>query len=125
MKPDGYWTCYKEIIGTLLPHWNEPFSEYFDTGKLTAIRNTYGADLYKECHTDALSAATKMGNATVHLMSCGVICKPVFAQDDCHDDFIAVFGLGNLTEKRIAEIVKKNDALCIFQRSCYKKYGKT
>jgi len=123
MKPAGYWPCYGEIIGVLLnkPHWYEPFAEYFDAEKLSAIRATYGADLYKECYTAALAAAVNMGNTLVHLMACGVTCKSIFAVDDCHDDFIAVFGLGNLTEKRILEIIKKNNLLCIFQRSSYEK----
>lgn len=123
MKPAGYWPCYNEIIGALRdkPRWYQPFAEYFNIEKLDAIRDVYGADLYKECHADALAAAIKMGNVLVHLMACGVTCKPVFAEDDCHHDFIAVFGLGNLTEGRIAKIVKAAGALCVFHRSCYEK----
>lgn len=123
MKPAGYWPCYNEIIGALRdkPRWYQPFTEYFDVEKLDAIRDAYGADLYEGCHADALAAAIKMGNVLVHLMACGVTCKPVFAEDDCHHDFIAVFGLGNLTERRIAQIVEAAGPLCVFQRSCYGK----
>ena len=123
MEPAGYWACHNEIIGALLPHWNEPFAEYFDTGKLAAIRDAYGDGLYETCREDVLASAVKMGNIAVHLMACGVACKPIFARDDCHDDFIAVFGLGSLTERRISEIVKAGGSLCIFQRSSYEKYA--
>lgn len=62
MKPAGYWPCYNEIMGSLLdnPCLYQPFSEYFNIGKLDAIRDTYGAELYKECYTDALTAAIKI-----------------------------------------------------------------
>ncbi len=123
MKPAGYWACRNEIVGALLPHWNEPFAEYFDAEKLAAVRDTYDDSLYETCRGDVLASAVKMGNITVHLMMCGVTCKPIFAQDDCHDDFIAVFGLGNLSERRISEIVKTGGSLCIFQRSYYEKYA--
>lgn len=123
MKSAGYWACHNEIIGALLPRWNEPFMEYFDANKLAAIRDAYGDDLYEMCREAVLASAVKMGNITVHLMMCGVTCKPIFARDGCHDDFIAIFGLGNLTEKRISEIVKSGGSLCIFQRSSYEKYA--
>ena len=57
MKPAGYWACHNEIIGALLPHWNEPFAEYFDTEKLAAIRDAYGTALYRACREDVLASA--------------------------------------------------------------------
>lgn len=126
MKQAGYWPCYNAVVDALLenPHWYQPFAEYFDIDKLDQVRDTYGVDLYRECRNAVQAAAIRMGNAVVHLSACGVTCKPIFARDDCHEDFIAVFGLGNLTEQRINEIVKRNNTLCIFQRSSYNKYDK-
>lgn len=117
MKPTGYWSCYSKIIDALLdiPHWYEPFTEYFDVEKLDAIRGTYGADLYKKCHADAQKAAAKMWNVLVHLMAYSVTCKPIFAQDDRHVDFVAVFDVGDLTKSRINEIIKSHNTYCIFQ----------
>ena len=61
MKPAGYWPCRNEIINAHLiaPHKYEPFTEFFDAEKLAEIRDKYGADLYKECYSDALREVTE------------------------------------------------------------------
>lgn len=66
MKPTGYWPCRNEIINAHLsaPHKYEPFTELFDTEKLGEIRSKYGADLYKECYTDALYEVVEAANVT-------------------------------------------------------------
>ena len=78
MKPTGYWPCHNEIINAHLsaPHKYEPFTELFDTEKLDEIRSKYGADLYKECYTDALYEVVEAANVTAHLRLLGVSCKP-------------------------------------------------
>lgn len=64
MKPDEYWLCRNEIVNAHLstPHKYEPFTELFDVEKLDEIRDHYGADLYKECYTDALREVMELFN---------------------------------------------------------------
>ena len=79
MKPTGYWPCRNEIINAHLsaPHKYEPFTELFDTEKLDEIRSKYGADLYKECYTDALYEVVEAANVTSHLRLLGVSLRPL------------------------------------------------
>lgn len=87
----------------------------FDTEKLDEIRSKYGADLYKECYTDALYEVMEAANVTAHLRLLGVSCKPIFTPDDCHVNYIAVFSLGNVTAPRINEIATKAGLCVLFQ----------
>lgn len=117
MKTAGYWPCRNEIINAHLstPHKYEPFTELFDIEKLDEIRNKYGADLYKECYTDALHEVIELSNIVTHLRALGVNCKPIFTPDDCHVNYIAVFSLGNTTAQRINEIAKTKGVCILFQ----------
>ena len=58
MKDSGYFACKNEIMAARLstPHKYEAFTEFFDVDRLDAIRDEYGADLYRECYADALEA---------------------------------------------------------------------
>lgn len=69
MKTAGYWPCRNEIINAHLstPHKYEPFTELFDVGQLAAIRDKYGADLYRECYADAAHEVMEAANVTTHL----------------------------------------------------------
>ena len=117
MKTAGYWPCRNEIINAHLstPHKYEPFTELFDVGQLAAIRDKYGADLYRECYADAAHEVMEAANVTTHLRALGVECKPIFTPDDCHVNYIAVFSLGNTTAQRINEIARKADLCVLFQ----------
>ena len=121
MKPAGYWPCRNEIINAHLstPHKYEPFTEFFDTEQLSSIRDKYGADLYRECYTDALHEVMQAANVTTHLRAIGVACKPIFTPDSCHTNYIAVFSLGNSTAQRINEIVGKSGLCVLFRCSTH------
>ena len=117
MKSAGYWACRNEIVNAHLdtPHKYEPFTELFDTEKLDEIRDHYGVDLYKECYADALNEVMELANVVTHLRTLGVDCKPIFTEDDCHVNFIAVFALGNTTADRINQLAKKHALNVLFQ----------
>ena len=57
-KTAGYIACYKAIEAALLeaPEVYQAFTQYFDTDKLSEIRDTFGFDLYSECMHDAQKA---------------------------------------------------------------------
>ena len=117
MKSAGYWPCRNEIIKAHLdaPHKYETCVELFDTEKLDAVRDHYVADLYKECYLDALDEVMTMSNVVTHLRMLGVDCKPIFTEDDCHVNFIAVFALGNTNADRINRLAKKHALNVLFQ----------
>lgn len=117
MKTAGYWPCRNEIINAHLstPHKYEPFTELFDVERLAAIRDKYGADLYRECYADAAAEVMQAANVTTHLRALGVDCKPIFTPDNCHVNFIAVFSLGSTTAPRINEIATKSGLCVLFQ----------
>lgn len=117
MKTAGYWPCRNEIIAAHLstPHKYEPFTELFDADQLDAIRDKYGADLYRECCADVGREIMAVADIVTYLRMLGVECKPSFTPDDCHANFIAVFSLGNTTAQRINEIARKADLCVLFQ----------
>lgn len=117
MKSAGYWPCRNEIINARLsaPHKYEPFTELFNAEQLDSIRDKYGVDLYLECYTDALDEVMTMSNVVTHLQMLGVDCKPIFTEDDCHMNFIAVFALGYTTADRINRLAKKHALNVLFQ----------
>lgn len=117
MKTSGYWPCRNEIIAAHLsaPHKYEPFTELFDVEQLDAIRDKYGADLYRQCYADAQREVTKAANVTMHLCTLDVKCKPIFTPDDCHVNYIAVFSLGSTTAQHINEIAGRAGLCVLFQ----------
>lgn len=121
MKSAGYWPCRHEIIHAHLsqPHKYEPFTELFDTDRLDAIRDHYGATLYRECYADVLGEVMAMSNVVTHLRMLGVDCKPIFAPDECHVNFVAVFSLGNTSADRINRLAKKHTLNVLFQCPTY------
>ena len=60
MKTAGYVACYEAIEAALLetPKVYQAFTQYFDTDKLSEIRDTFGVDLYSECMRDAQKAVS-------------------------------------------------------------------
>lgn len=64
----------------------------------------------------------KMEQVVQQFIEKGVVCKAIYS-DEPYNNFIAVFGLGTMTEEEINTVIKSNGLYCIFQRSCYKKYA--
>lgn len=65
----------------------------------------------------------KMEQVAHQLIKSGVVCKAIYGNEP-YNNFIAVFGLGTMTEEEINAVIKSNGLYCIFQRSCYEKYDK-
>nr|DAI51400.1 MAG TPA: hypothetical protein [Caudoviricetes sp.] len=117
MKTSGYWPCRNEIIAAQLPtpHQYEPFTEFFDVEQLDAIREKYGADLYRQCYVDALREVKEAADITTQLRALGVQCKPIFTPDDCHVNYVAVFSLGDTTAQHINDIAQSVGLCVLFQ----------
>lgn len=117
MKPDGYWDCCNDILDCRLPEpWRyQAFTSYFETVGLDDVRDYYGRDLYNLCFWDVQKRVVKMDEVIVELREHGVSCKAIFAPDDCHVDYVAIFNCGELSPAEITKIIQAHDTFNMFQ----------